>query len=99
MRGYRRDPERTEVRILRRHLPLGEARIVDIGCGEGRLARRIAGMAAAVVGIDPNEASIARAKQLTPRWLRKKIRYRPATAERLRLPGPRFTIAVFSGSL
>lgn len=62
MKGYRRDPERAEMRVLRRHLPLEGARILDVGCGEGRLTRRVAGMAGAMVGIDPKEAYIARAR-------------------------------------
>lgn len=99
MRGYRRDPERAEVRVLRRHIALERARVLDVGCGEGRLTRRIAGVARAVVGIDPNGVSIARARQLTPRRLREKIRFRHGTAERPGLSGSRFDIAVFAGSL
>jgi len=56
-------------------------------------------MARAVVGIDPNDVYIARARRLTPRALKRKVRYRQGAAERLRLAGPRFTVAVFSGSL
>ncbi len=99
MKGYRRDPERTEVRVLRRHVPLAGARILEIGCGDGRLTRRIAGMARAVVAIDPNAALIARAKQLTPASLREKVRYRIGAAENLRLPDQSFEIAVLSWSL
>lgn len=99
MNGYRRDPERTEVRMLRRHVPLAGARILEIGCGDGRLTRRIAGMARAVVAIDPNAALIARAKQLTPASLREKVRYRIGAAENLRLPDQSFEIAVLSWSL
>ena len=99
MRGYQRDPERAEVRALRRHAPLDGARVLDVGCGEGRLARRIAGAARLVVAIDPNEEVLARARRLTPRRLRKKIDYRHGTAERPGVPRRRFDVAVFSGSL
>ena len=99
MKGVRRDPERTEVRALARHTPLRGARVLDVGCGEGRLARKIAGTARAVLGIDPNEALIARAKQLTPRRLKTKIRYRVGTAERPQVAGRRFDVALFAGSL
>jgi len=99
MKGYRRDPERTEVRVLRRHVPFMGARILDIGCGEGRLTRRIAGVARAVVAIDPNAALIARAKQLTPASLQEKVRYRTGAAEHLRLAPQSFEVAVFSWSL
>jgi ubiquinone/menaquinone biosynthesis C-methylase UbiE len=99
MRGYRRDPERTEVRVLRRHVSLAGARILEIGCGDGRLTRRIAGVARSVVAIDPNAALIGRAKQLTPASLRKKVRYRKGPAENLQLPDQCFEIAVLSWSL
>lgn len=84
MKGYRRDPERAEVRVLRRNVPLAGARVLDIGCGDGRLTRRIAGVARAVVAIDPNAALIARAKLLTPASLRETVRYRtgaPSTCD------------------
>lgn len=99
MKGYRRDPERAEVRTLRRHVPLAGARILEIGCGDGRLTRRIAGVARAVLAIDPNAASIARAKQLTPAFLREKVRFRVGTAEQIALPGEGFEIALLSNSL
>ena len=99
MKGLRRDPERTELRALRRRIPLDRARILEVGCGDGRLTRRIAPMARAVVATDPNEAFIARAKALTPASLREKVRYRVAAAETLRLPGRRFDVAVLSWSL
>ena len=99
MKGCRRDPERTEVRVLRRRVQLVDARVLDVGCGEGRLARRIAGVARLVVGVDPNGAALDRARQLTPRRLRKKIEYRRGTAEYPGLSRRRFDVAVFSGSL
>jgi 2-polyprenyl-3-methyl-5-hydroxy-6-metoxy-1,4-benzoquinol methylase len=99
MSGCRRDPERTEVRVLRRQVPLQGAYILEIGCGDGRLTRRIARLARAVVATDPNPALIARAKQLTPASLREKVRYRVAAAEDLRLSPQRFDVAILSWSL
>jgi ubiquinone/menaquinone biosynthesis C-methylase UbiE len=99
VKGYRRDTERREIRALRRYTPLAGARVLDIGCGDGRLARKIARIARLVVGVDPNAAAITRAKRLTPRRLRAKIRYHVGAAERLRLTGRRFDIALFAGSL
>jgi ubiquinone/menaquinone biosynthesis C-methylase UbiE len=99
MNGFRRDPERTEVRALRRQVPLQGAHILEIGCGDGRLTRRIARLARAVVATDPNAALIARAKQLTPASLREKVRYRVADAENVRFPDHRFDVAILSWSL
>jgi ubiquinone/menaquinone biosynthesis C-methylase UbiE len=99
MNGCRRDPERTEIRALQRHVSFKGADILEIGCGDGRLTRRIARLARAVVATDPNAALIARAKRLTPASLREKVRYRVAAAENLRSPDERFDVAVLSWSL
>jgi ubiquinone/menaquinone biosynthesis C-methylase UbiE len=99
MNGTRRDPERTEVRVLRHHVSLIGADILEIGCGDGRLTRRIARLARSVVATDPNAALIARAKTLTPVSLRGKVRYRIAAAEELRLRDLRVDVAILSWSL
>ena len=99
MKGCLRDPERAEIRALRRHVALRGARVLDIGCGDGRLARKIAGAARLVVAIDPNADVLARARRLTPLRLRKKIEYRRGTAGRPDLSHRRVDVAVFSGSL
>ena len=43
-------------------IPAGAARGLDVGCGEGETARRLRRHVASVVGIDPDEASIAEAR-------------------------------------
>lgn len=99
MNGCRRDPDRTEVRVLRRQVPLGNARILEIGCGDGRLTRRIVRLARAIVATDPSAALIARARRLTPASLREKVRYRVVAAEDLRSPHEHFDVAILSWSL
>jgi ubiquinone/menaquinone biosynthesis C-methylase UbiE len=99
MKGYRPDPERTEVRVLRRHIRLAGARILEIGCGDGRLTWRIAGVARAVLAVDPNVASITQARRVTPAPLRKRVRFKVGAAEELRLPDQSFDVALLSWSL
>lgn len=59
------NPARMEYlrRILADHLidPAGKV-IVDVGCGGGLLAEELAGLGAAVVGIDPSPSSLATAR-------------------------------------
>ena len=50
---------------LRRQLA-GRRRILDGGCGEGGLARYLAEPGRSLLGIDPDEASLCRAKALAP---------------------------------
>jgi 16S rRNA A1518/A1519 N6-dimethyltransferase RsmA/KsgA/DIM1 with predicted DNA glycosylase/AP lyase activity len=54
------DPEERELRALLELLPnLHCARVVEVGCGDGRLTRRYAGLAASVLAFDPDQAAIA----------------------------------------
>lgn len=99
MRGTRKDPERTEVRVLLRRLPLAGARVLEIGCGEGRLTRRIAGVARSVVGIDPDAAAIATARRLLPRRFAGRVRFDVGTGQRLPYGGGAFPVVICSWSL
>lgn len=99
MNGVRFDPERLEVRMLLRHAPVPSADALEIGCGDGRLTRRIARAAGRVVGIDPDAQQVAKARQLTPRALRRKVHFRTGSAERLPFRTSRFDLVLFSWSL
>ncbi len=41
----------------------GARRVLDVGCGEGQVSRRIAGLGADVVGLDPTAAQIRTARE------------------------------------
>ncbi len=88
-----------EVRALLRHAPLHGTRILDVGCGDGRLTRRIAGIVRSAVGVDPNAEAIGRAQRLVPAHLRRRIRFQVGHAETLRFPNQSFGAVLFSWSL
>ena len=58
------DPEYEEqiLPLVDHHLA-GFGRVLDVGCGEGQLARRITSRGAAVTGIDPTSAQIEEARR------------------------------------
>ena len=44
----------------------GEGRLLDVGCGDGALAARLAAQGALVTGVDPSPAAIERARAAHP---------------------------------
>ena len=47
-------------------VPLPGAHVLDVGCGNGRITRLIAGLGAHVVGIDPGQSQLEKARALAP---------------------------------
>jgi SAM-dependent methyltransferase len=58
------DPEYEEqiLPLIERHLA-GSERVLDIGCGEGQVARRLAAIGADVIGVDPTWAQVEVARR------------------------------------
>ncbi|HEY8216649.1 MAG TPA: methyltransferase domain-containing protein [Acidimicrobiia bacterium] len=86
------DPEYEEqILPLAEHHLAGAARVLDVGCGEGQLARRIAALwgAPLVTGIDPTEGQVATAVARGG-----SVRYARASAEGLPFPASSFDAAV-----
>ena len=78
------DPEEHEITALVELLPdLHQSRVVEVGCGDGRLTRRYAARAASVLAFDPDEVSIA-AVRSNP--LAGEVELRTATVESVDIP-------------
>lgn len=99
VRGVRRDPEGTEVRMLLKRTPLSGARVVEIGCGDGRLTRRLARVVRSVVGIDPDPAQIDVARRLTPPHFKEKMRFEVGSGASLRFADQSAPVVLLSWSL
>lgn len=95
------DPEGNETRTLHELLELEGQRVLEIGCGTGRLTWRYADKAAYVIGIDPIAEDIATAKENRPGRLRDRVEFLEATIEDYELPpgAPKFDVAIFAWSL
>ena len=84
------DPEYEEQILPLVHRHLGAAtRALDVGCGEGQVARRVAGHGGAVVGVDPTPGQLATAAARGAG-----VRYARAAAEALP-----FATAAFDAAL
>ena len=67
------DPEYEEqiLPLIDRHLA-GARRVLDVGCGEGQVARRAVKLGASVIGVDPTNAQLTVAQERAggPRYVR-----------------------------
>ena len=97
MRGVRVDPERRETRLLKRHVPFAGARVLDVGCGDGRLSNRIRGWIHSIAGVDMAGEDVGRAQ--ARKRLEDVARFAVADASRLPFQDRSFDLALFSWSL
>jgi ubiquinone/menaquinone biosynthesis C-methylase UbiE len=96
---WRIDPEGAEPRALAQLVSLEDLRVLELGCGDGRLTFRYADATSSVLAIDPDAASIEKARQTVPRNLRDRITFVVANAEEVDAPSASFDLALFSSSL
>ncbi len=92
-------PAGVEVSLIERFVKLEGRRILEIGCGDGRLTRQYAARASTVVAIEPDPARIREARRAAAAERVTNVSFRVGTAELLRLGGGPFDIALFSWSL
>ncbi|MGE5071896.1 MAG: class I SAM-dependent methyltransferase [Anaerolineae bacterium] len=95
------DPEGTELKFLRRYGALsGSAsrRVLEIGCGDGRLTWRYARSARQVIGIDIQHDDLRIALADTPSDLAKRVGFARADAVHLPFPGEAFDLTIFAWS-
>jgi ubiquinone/menaquinone biosynthesis C-methylase UbiE len=93
------DPDGVEIVTIKELVDLRDLRIVEIGCGDGRLTFECGREAASVVAVDSDEDAIRKARAETPNALRRRIRFEVADVAQLELPRGEFDLALFSWSL
>lgn len=79
--AIRIDPESNETNALFAFVDFSGQRVLEIGCGDGRLTKRYAGRAAKVTAIDPFADGIRRAKETLPDALRTGVEFRNISFE------------------
>ncbi|SRR6266498_3189567 len=75
------DPENNETRALFDLADFNRQRVLEIGCGDGRLTWRYAHRAAHVTAIDPNADRIARARENIPYELKDRVEFHTISFE------------------
>lgn len=96
--GYVKDADGGEARALGGTADFSDARVLEVGCGDGRLTWLYAPRAKSVLGIDPDEELIALARSTTPPELADRVRFEVGEAEDLSRTAV-FDVAFLSWSL
>ena len=91
------DPAGDETRALEKATDWKDRRVLEIGCGDGRLTLRLASLdPARIEALDPDADVIKAARKALPSAEKAHIKYHVAQAENLKYPPGSFDIAVFS---
>lgn len=91
------DPQNRESEILHRFVDFQGKDVLDVGCGEGRTALRIARFANSVLGIDPEAESIEVAR--TAAGDSSNVEFRVADAVEEEFPDSSFDVVLFTRSM
>ncbi len=94
------DPEGTESKYLHRYADFGAGgmRVLEVGCGDGRLTWRYAEQAARVTGIDLHPDDLRAAFIDRPANLSSVVRFVRADASHLPFRRASFDLAIFAWS-
>ncbi len=93
------DPEGAHIAALRRLADFGQQRVLELGCGDGRLTLGIARDAARVLAFDPAAGEVEKARQSLPCDLAARVEYRTASGASIAVAPHSFDLVVFSWSL
>jgi ubiquinone/menaquinone biosynthesis C-methylase UbiE len=93
------DPEGAHLASLRRMADFGDASVLEVGCGDGRLTAGFLEQAATVFAFDPDPDAVAAAQDAMPGDAAERVTFRVGSARQIEIPRTQFDIVVFSWSL
>ena len=93
------DPEGTEKRVLHDLVDFRGKDVLEVGCGDGRITWLYADTAASVFAFDPDEPSIAMARDEMPERLNTKVEFRVADMMDIDLPDDVYDVGLLSWSI
>ena len=97
--SLQKDPDRNEIRHLRKFVDFTDKRVLEIGCGEGRLTWQYAKDTRSVVAVDLDHDSLRVAKVDRPASLENQIDLACSDSEYLPFSKEKFDIAILAWSL
>lgn len=93
------DPEENEIRAIAGVTDWRAKRVLEIGCGDGRLTRRLAELGAIVHAIDPDASLVRAARKALPGRFAKSVRFKAGSAEPLAHRDAWFDAVIFAWAL
>jgi 2-polyprenyl-3-methyl-5-hydroxy-6-metoxy-1,4-benzoquinol methylase len=93
------DPEGAHLAALRRLGDFSDQRVLELGCGDGRLTLGIAAEAASVLAFDPDGEAVERARSFLPAELAERVTYQVVSGKEIEIEAHSFDLVVFSWSL
>jgi ubiquinone/menaquinone biosynthesis C-methylase UbiE len=93
------DPEGAHLAALHRLADFRGQRVIELGCGDGRLTVPVAADATHVLAFDPDADAVERARRSLPSDLTERVAYRVASGDAIEIEPGSFDLALFSWSL
>ncbi|HET8892567.1 MAG TPA: class I SAM-dependent methyltransferase [Gaiellaceae bacterium] len=93
------DPEGAHLAALRRLAQFDGKRVIELGCGDGRLTSPVAAEAAFVLAFDPDAERVEQARRALPPELAERVEFRVASGLEIEVEPRSFDLALFSWSL
>jgi ubiquinone/menaquinone biosynthesis C-methylase UbiE len=94
-----RDPDAAEPAAIAAIVELGGKRVIEVGCGDGRLTRFAAARAKDVFAFDPDAEAVATARQALSRAGFPNVEFAVHAAQALDVERRRFDLALCGWSL
>jgi ubiquinone/menaquinone biosynthesis C-methylase UbiE len=94
-----KDPERNETKYLHQFADFTSRRVLEVGCGEGRMTWQYAQGTQLTIGIDPDRDALRVATVDRPSDLQNKILFACAESQSLPFANKTFDLAVLAWSL
>ena len=95
----RRDEDGVEAAAIAAFVPLDGKRVLEVGCGKGRLTALAAARASSVYSFDPSAENVAAARAALTREQCRRIRFAVHDAGALDVARERFDVALCGWSL
>ena len=93
------DPEGRELQTFLKHTSLKDKKVLEVGCGDGRITFKYAALAKHVIAIDVNTEEIEKAKSKIPAELSSKLEFQVCSGDNLLFEDETFDVVFFAYSL